>query len=64
MELGAAIKVILEPLNLGCVSLLPFLRLGLGVGELFLQLHLLKDEQLEQLTTLVMRLLQKATRAR
>ena len=63
LELGAPIDVILEPLDLGCVLLLSLIGLGLSVRELVFQLQVLKNEQLEELATLVVRFLQKATRA-
>ena len=64
MELGTPINVLLEPLDLGLVPLFLLLRLGLSIGDLILQLQVLKNEQLEKLATLVVRLLRKATRAR
>ena len=64
MNCGTPFNVVLEPLDLGCVLLFLLLRLGLSIGDLILQLQVLKNEQLEKLTTLVMRLLQKTTRAR
>ena len=64
MKLGAPINIILEPLDLGCVLLLSLLGLSLSIRELVFQLQVLKNEQLEKLATLVMRLLQEVTRAR
>ena len=53
-----------ESFDFGPVPLFSLLTLGLSIGDLILQLQVLKNEQLEKLTTLVMRLLQKTTRAR
>ena len=64
MKLGAPFNVFLEPLDLGLVPLFLLLRLGFSIGELVLHLQVLKNEQLEKLATLVVRLLRKATQAR
>ena len=64
MKLGAPFNVFLEPLDLGLMPLFLLLRLGFTVRKLVFQLQVLKNEQLEKLAMLIMRLLQDVTRAR
>ena len=47
MKLGMPVNVLLESFDLGLVLLFLPLRLGLSIGNLFLQLDVLKDEQRE-----------------
>ena len=58
MKLSTPIYVLLKSFDLGLVLLFLPLRLGLCVGNLFLHLNVLKDEQHEQPAAFVVCLLQ------
>ena len=47
MKCSTPLNVVLESFDLGFVLLFLPLRLGLSIGDLYLQLHVLKDEQRE-----------------
>ena len=60
MKLGAPPDIFAEPFDLGLVPLFRLLRLSFSVRKLIFQFQMLKNEQLEELATPVVRFLQNS----